>query len=181
MLPPPDDPAPARRISRAPLIVAIAGLALAGMLVYLGAKLAAVPAASPDLSRPGTAAQPRDVNVIMRDYVFNPTPLYLVAGETVTLRVINGGMLNHELVLGDQAVQLAWAQANAAASPAGPLSSPPRASVAPGTDGVEVLLGPGQSAALTYSVPVGQRLELVCHLPGHVERGMVGSVILPTP
>lgn len=74
---------PARRISRAPVVITVGGLALAGVLVILGGKLAAAPAATPDLSRPGTPADPRPVTVIMRDYVFNPTPLYLVAGETV--------------------------------------------------------------------------------------------------
>ena len=55
-------------------------------------------------SRARTVA-PRDVNVIMRDYHFDPTPLYLYAGETVRLNVFNGGMVEHELVLGDAAVQ----------------------------------------------------------------------------
>lgn len=179
MTEPPKDQ-PARRISRAPVVITVGGLALAGVLVILGGKLAAAPAATPDLSRPGTPADPRPVTVIMRDYVFNPTPLYLVAGETVEFRLFNAGMIAHEFVLGDQAVQAAWASADAAASAPGPLSTPPPASVPAGTGGVEVILGPGESRNFTYSVPIGQALQLVCHLPGHAERGMVGSVILAT-
>jgi len=130
---------------------------------------------------PSLHSQIGPVTVIMRDYVFNPTPLYLVPGETVTFSVINGGLLPHEFVLGDASVQDAWATANAAAGPAAPLATAAPASVPPGTGGIELVLDPGQQATVTYPVPAGQPLQLMCHLPGHVERGMVGSVILATP
>ena len=175
MTPKPDSTA---RTSRAPVLVLIAGLALAAALVLLGARLAANPAPPPDLSRPGTQARPRAVNVILRDYAFNPTPLYLVPGETVQLNVINGGLVAHEFVLGDDEVQRAWAAANAAATPPAALASAPPASVAPSTGGVRVLLASGGSASLHYEVPSGVRLELACHLPGHVAEGMIGEVVL---
>ena len=44
-------------------------------------------------------------------------PVVLVAGETVRLRVLNGGLVAHELTLGDEAVQAAWARADAAVTP----------------------------------------------------------------
>ncbi len=179
-MPPNEEDARPRRISRAPVAVTLVGLALAGILVFIGAKLAAAPAPTPDLSSPGTADQPRPVVVIMRDYVFNPTPLFLVPGETIELQVINAGLVAHELVLGDQNVQQAWASANAAATPPGAFASPPRASVPPGVGGIEVVLTPGQAQAFIYHVPADQALQLVCQLPGHVARGMVGSVILAT-
>lgn len=179
-MPPAVDNVEPPKISRLPVVVTLAGLALAGVLVFIGAKLAAAPAPTPDLSRPGTADQPRPVVVIMRDYVFNPTPLYLVPGETVEFQVINAGMVPHEFVLGDQSVQQAWASANAAATPAGAFATPPRASVAPEVGGLEVQLTPGQAQAFIYHVPADGALQLVCHLPGHVEKGMVGSVILAT-
>jgi uncharacterized cupredoxin-like copper-binding protein len=175
-----EEDATPRKISRLPVAVTLIGLALAGVLVFIGAKLAAAPAPTPDLSNPGTADKPRPVVVIMRDYVFNPTPLFLVPGETIELQVINAGLVSHELVLGDQNVQQAWASANAAATPPGAFASPPRASVPPGVGGLEVLLAPGQAQAFVYQVPADQALQLVCQLPGHVARGMVGSVILAT-
>jgi uncharacterized cupredoxin-like copper-binding protein len=165
-------------VSRWPVIVTVAGLALAGVLVYVGGKLAASPAPSPDLSHPGTTNDPRQVAVVMHDYVFTPAPLYLVAGETVEFHVINGGMLDHEFVLGDDSVQQAWAAADAAATPVGPLATAPAASVPPGTGGIRIFLKPGEQATAVYTVLTGPALQLVCHLPGHVERGMVGSVIL---
>lgn len=163
------------------MVITIGGLAIALVLVYIGGRLDAAPGPTPDLSHPGTADQPRPVTVIMRDYVFNPTPLYLVPGETVKFTVINGGLLPHEFVLGDAAVQGAWAAANAVASPPGPLASAPPASVPPGTGGIELVLKPGQQSQVLYTVPGAEQLQLMCHLPGHVEHGMVGSVILATP
>ena len=173
-----DGSAAERNISRAPVIVLIVGAALAVGLVLLGAQLAAAPAALPAAATPGSAAQPRDVTVVMHDYSFQPNPLELFAGETVRLNVINGGMLAHELVLGDGAVQQAWSQADALATPAALLASPPPASVAPDVGGVRVLLGSGQTTTVVYQVPANQPLQLMCHLPGHVEHGMVAEVLI---
>jgi uncharacterized cupredoxin-like copper-binding protein len=166
-----------QRISRAPLSVVGIGAALAVGLVVLGARLADRPAPSPDLSSPGTATGPRQVSVIMRDYVFNPSTLYLVAGETVEFRIFNAGMVEHEFVLGDAGVQAAWRAADQANSPA-PFTSPPPASVSPQMGGLRVLLSSGATADVLYEVPVGDELQLFCHLPGHAERGMVGEVVL---
>jgi uncharacterized cupredoxin-like copper-binding protein len=168
-----------RRISRAPVYVVVAGLALAITLVLIGARLAAAPPPTPDLTRPGSAASPRPVNVIMRDYLFNPTPLHLVPGEVVEFAIINAGLVEHEFVLGDEQVQQAWAEAHLRATPPAPFASPPPASVPPAVAGLRVLLGSGDSARVRYEVPAdGERLLLMCHLPGHVERGMVGRIEL---
>lgn len=170
---------PARvTISRAPVLVLVVGLALAGALVLLGATMAGAPAPAPSIASPGIASAPRAVNVILRDYGFDPTPLYLVAGETVRLNIVNGGLVEHELVLGDAAVQQAWRAADAAATPPAPFATAPPASVAPGTGGLRVLLPSGGSGSLLYQVPIDAPLELFCHLPGHTEQGMIGEVVL---
>lgn len=165
-----------RRVSRAPVLVFAGGIILALGLVLLGARIAAAPAPPPDLSRAGTPGEPREVNVIMRDYVFNPSTIHLLAGEAVQFNVINGGLVAHEFVLGGDAVQGAWATAHSRATPPAPFATPAAASVPPGTGGVRVLLGPGEFATLRHVVPKDAELQLACHLPGHVERGMVAQV-----
>ena len=145
----------------------VVGLGLAVGLVLLGSDLAARPGASPAIGQPGTVAAPRDVNVIMRDYHFDPTPLYLYPGETVRFNIVNGGMLEHELVLGD-----------AAATPAAPFATTPPASAPAGTGGLRVVLPSGASLSVLYEVPRDVDLLLLCNLPGHSERGMVGQVVL---
>ena len=158
------------------MVVLVVGLSLAFALVLLGGQLANRPAPPPDLSSPGTPEQPRSVNVLLHDYRFSPRTLHLVGGETVRFEVINAGLVEHEMVLGDDPVQRAWADAHAQATPPGPFASPPPASVRPDVGGLRVLLGPGQSTSVSYQVPTDQALQLMCHLPGHLERGMVGGV-----
>jgi uncharacterized cupredoxin-like copper-binding protein len=161
------------------VLVLVLGLGLAVGLVLLGAALAGAPAPAPQIAQPGTADAPRVVNVILRDYRFDPSPLYLVPGETVRLNVVNGGMVEHELVLGDTGVQDAWANADAAATPPAPFATSPPASVPPGTGGLRILLASGAPlTTVDYTVPIAGGVELVCHLPGHVEKGMVGEVVL---
>ena len=134
---------PARRPSLAPLVVVAVFFVVIITLVLIGAQRSAEPAPSIAIARPGTPDQPRPVTVLMRDYLFDPTPLVLVAGETIRLTVFSAGMTSHELVLGDRAVQDAWALADAAATPPAPFTTAPPASVAPGTGGVRLLLPSG--------------------------------------
>jgi uncharacterized cupredoxin-like copper-binding protein len=171
----------ARRISRGPVVALIVGAGLAISLVLLGATLAGAPAPTPAASlQPGTAVAPRDVNVIMRDYHFDPTPLYLFPGEQVRLNVFNGGMVEHELVLGDAAVQAAWTTANAAATPPAPFATAPPASVDPGVGGLRLFLASGGSASVIYNVPESGALAMMCHIPGHLEKGMTTDVVFVT-
>ena len=167
-----------RPISRLPVLVLVVGLSIALGLVILGADLAARPVESPPIGTPGVAASPRVVTVIMRDYRFDPTPLYLYQNETIELNVVNAGMVEHELVLGDAAVQAAWASADAAATPPAPFTTAPPASAPVDTGGLRVLLKSGESASVDFTVPEGGDLLLVCNIPGHEQRGMVGQVVL---
>jgi hypothetical protein len=140
-----------------------------------GCDEAAVPA-TPAIT-PGTAAAPRQVNVILKDYVFVPGIVDLVPGETVTLNVVNGGLDVHELVLGPRAVQDAWeaAEEPAANPPPGPT---PQVSVPPALEGLRVVVGSGDTETVTYEVPedLGEQLLLGCHISDHWERGMAGAV-----
>lgn len=154
----------------------VAGFAIAIALVLFA--LRGFPASPPSIDRAGSAEAPRDVSVIMRDYRFQPDPLTLVPGERVRFTVLNGGLEPHEFVLGDGAVQRAWESADAAATPPLPLTTAPPASVPPGTGGLRVLLGSGSQVSAVFDVPETGALLLMCHLPGHVEAGMVGQVRL---
>jgi uncharacterized cupredoxin-like copper-binding protein len=161
--------------------VLVVGAALVVTLVLLGAALAGAPAPTPAASlQPGTDAAPRDISVIMRDYHFDPTPLYLYPGETVRINVFNAGMIEHELVLGDADVQRAWAAADALATPPAPFATAPPASVGPEVGGLRIYLPSGGSATEIYHVPATGPLEMVCHIPGHLEKGMTTDVVFIT-
>lgn len=159
-------------------MVVVGFLVVAVILVLIGAERSAAPAPSVSIARPGTSAEPRDVVVIMRDYLFDPTPLVLVPGETVRMTVFDAGLQPHELVLGDARVQEAWAAAHAAATPPAPFATPPPASVPPTTGGLRVWVGSGDRTTVVWTVPAEGDLLLMCHLPGHIAQGMVGRVEL---
>lgn len=133
--------------------------------------------------RPGSSAAPREVNIVLKDWLFLPDPLDVVPGETVLLHVINGGLDIHELVVGDQAVQDAWETAEAAHAdpPPGPT---PAVSVDPSRAGVRIVLASGQRVDLTWSAPdaaaVGGLL-LGCHIPGHWAKGMRAAFRVAVP
>lgn len=171
----------APRISRAPVVIVAAFFAVAIALVLIGAQRSLDPAPEIAIDRPGTPESPRAVTVVMHDYRFDPTPLVLIPGETIRLTVFNGGLVSHELALGEREMQLAWQRADAAASPPAPFTTAPPASVPPGTGGWRLLVGSGRQAVLELTVPATGTLLLLCNLPGHIERGMVGRVELRSP
>jgi len=150
---------------------------IATVLIFFGATRSTAP---PDVEimAAGTTDQPREVTVIMRDYRFEPTPVVLVPGETVRFTIFNAGLEVHDFVIGDAEVQQAWSIADAEATPPNPLATAPPASVPPETGGLRVFLRSGEQATVDYAVPGGEQLSLLCHIPGHIEKGMVGRVDL---
>jgi uncharacterized cupredoxin-like copper-binding protein len=145
---------------------------------------AGVGAATPPIS-PGSSSAPREVNIVMKDWIFLPNPVDVIPGETVLLHLVNGGLEIHELVIGDQSVQDAWEAAELATinAPPGPT---PAVSVPPSVAGIRVVVPSGQRVDVTWTVPssaaaVG-RLLLGCHIPSHWAKGMRAAFRLaPTP
>src|SRR3954469_21720403 len=86
-----------------------------------------------------TSAAPREVNMVLKDWVFLPDPVDVVPGETVLLHVVNGGLEIHELVIGDQRVQDAW-EATELATIDAPPGPTPVVSVAPDVTGLRVVV-----------------------------------------
>ena len=43
---------------------------------------------------------------------------------------------------------------------------------------LRVFLRSGEQASVDYAVPGDEQLSLLCHIPGHIEKGMVGRVDL---
>jgi uncharacterized cupredoxin-like copper-binding protein len=167
-----------RPISRAPVIIVVVFGVIATALVFIGMQRPGEPPPDVDITTAGTADDPRPVTVIMRDYRFDPTPVVLVPGETVRFTIFNAGLEVHDFVIGDADVQQAWSIADAAATPPNLFATAPPASVPPGTGGLRVFLRSGEQASVDYDVPSDELLSLLCHIPGHIEKGMVGAVDL---
>jgi uncharacterized cupredoxin-like copper-binding protein len=156
-------------------------LVLAAAVSFALACEAGPPPATPPIVA-GSADAPREVNVIAKDWLFQPPSVDVVAGETVVFHVVNGGLDIHEAVIGDDLVQDAWERAEAATvgHPPGPT---PLVSVPPDVAGIRVVVPSGQRVDVTWTVPTGPVSGLVigCHIPGHWERGMVVPIRFVQP
>ena len=150
-------------------LATLATLALAAAVV-LGA-CSSADATPPPIDRPGTPDQPREVNIVAKDYLFVPPEVRLIPGETVLLHVVNGGLAVHEVVIGDGTVQDAWeiAEAQTEGAPPGPT---PFVGVPPGVGGLRIVVGSGERRDVLYRVPDGGPLVVGCHIPGHYAKGM---------
>jgi uncharacterized cupredoxin-like copper-binding protein len=158
------------------------GLVAVAFIASGVAACAGDPTSTPPIS-PGSAAVPREVNIIASDYTFVPPTVDLVPGETVLLHVINGGLTIHEAVIGDDRVQAAWeaAEATTANAPPGPT---PVVSVPPDVMGVRIVVSSGQRVDLRWNVPTDAAATpwvVGCHIPGHWARGMSVPVRFVTP
>jgi uncharacterized cupredoxin-like copper-binding protein len=165
-----------------PLACLVVALVTAVASTVLAACDAGPAPATPPI-RPGTSSAPREVNVVLKDWVFLPDPVDVIPGETVLLHVINGGLEVHELVIGDEAVQDAWEVAEAAHADAPP-GPTPAVSVAPQAAGIRVVVASGQRIDLIWSVPdlaATGRLILGCHIPGHWAKGMRAAIRIAVP
>lgn len=120
----------------------------------------------------------------MKDWVFLPDPVDVVPGETVLLHIVNGGLVVHEAVIGDQTVQDAWEAAEGAAAdpPPGPT---PVVSVPGDVAGIRVVVESGKRVDVTWTVPSSaatvRALVLGCHIPGHWAQGMRAVIRVATP
>jgi uncharacterized cupredoxin-like copper-binding protein len=145
-------------------------LAVATMLVAGGLVLAAC----------GTAEPATDVSVSMTEFDFEPDDITLPVGEEVTIRLTNDGDIRHEFMVGRDVM-------TDNGTPAGhmhdffdgihPTVVPEDAVVADdhhAHGGFMVMLDPGQSADVTFTVPEGKtgEWEIGCFEPGHHEAGM---------
>ena len=163
-------------------IRALLASALVGVLVVGACDVGSPPATPPIV--PGGSSAPREVNVVLKDWVVLPDPIDVVPGETILLHVVNGGLDVHEVVIGDLAVQDAWEIAEAAAAdpPPGPT---PLVTVGPEVAGVRIVVASGQRVDAIWTVPTDATalagIVLGCHIPGHWAKGMRAALRVARP
>ena len=107
----------------------------------------------------------RTVVVTMRHSRFEPAAVRVDPGERVRFVLRNTDPIDHEFILGDDAVQRRHEQGR----------ERQHHGEVPGERSVAA----GQEAATTYAFPQaldGRVLEFACHLPGHYAYGMHGTV-----
>ncbi|MBK1713759.1 cupredoxin domain-containing protein [Rubrivivax gelatinosus] len=115
--------------------------------------------------KPGAAS--RSVRVVMNDTMrFDPATIVVRRGETLRIVGANGGRLEHEFVIGTPELLREHAAAMRA--------DPAMAHQDPNT----LRLAPGASGEIVWQFTQRGTFEFACLLPGHLEAGMVGKVIV---
>jgi uncharacterized cupredoxin-like copper-binding protein len=131
--------------------------ALAGLLTLLVGVSAASGAA---------AAHPTEDTVAMSIHHsrFDPETIAVEPGQTVRFVIRNTDPIDHEFILGDEEMQRVHEDGTEA-------HHPPR----PG----EISVPAGETVVTTYTFPAASgELIFGCHLPGHYDFGMRGTVTI---
>jgi uncharacterized cupredoxin-like copper-binding protein len=107
------------------------------------------------------------VNVDMSYSTYSLQDLHVYEGTLVRFVVTNHDPINHEFIVGDDAVHARHAHGHEAFHPP-----------VPG----EVSVGPGETGLTTYLFDQPGTVVYACHLPRHLEYGMVGEITVdPLP
>ncbi|HET7726854.1 MAG TPA: cupredoxin domain-containing protein [Candidatus Limnocylindrales bacterium] len=130
---------------------AILGVTSAALLVAAGTLAVAA-----DPSRPVTAAQVR-----IRHSQFAPDELIVPAGVPVTITIVNDDPIDHEWIVGDEALH---ARHRSGSEPVHD------------TRPTEVTLPALSTRTTTVRFAAPGEYRFVCHLPGHEGYGMTGIV-----
>lgn len=107
------------------------------------------------------AAGERTVEIVIEHSRFIPDHFAFPVGADVRFVVINNDPISHELIIGDESVQLVHelgAEAHHGAKPG------------------EVTVPPGTTRATTYTFDHAGRTLFGCHAPNHYAYGMHGTI-----
>lgn len=111
----------------------------------------------------GAAAGSRTVAIAVRYSAFSPQAIRVPAGVPITFRLINDDPIDHEWIVGDEAVHIAHRTGTEPAHDSRP---------------TEVTMPALETRTTTVTFDAPGRLSFVCHLPGHEAYGMVGALVV---
>lgn len=97
---------------------------------------------------------------------FEPASLEVGKGTVVAFEVANDSKVDHEFVLGDEDVQKNHSDMMSSMSEHGDMEDEPNA----------VMLPPGAEKTIVWRFSEPGTFEFACHVAGHYEAGMAGTV-----
>ena len=117
----------------------------------------------------GSAADPRDATTTIEvetldSMAFSPEEVTVERGDVVLFVVENTGKLPHELTIGDEAEQQRHAEE---------MSDP---GMTAHDHPFSVLVAPGETKEIAWEFGEAGDFLYGCHVPGHYEAGMVGTI-----
>lgn len=129
--------------------------------VVTAASTQALTAASADPNRDTLGPEPVTVVIDIEHSEFVPASIPVAEGTTVRFVVVNNDPINHELIVGPQAVH--DRHRDGAEREHGAVAG-------------EVSVPPLERRVTTYTFDEPGTIEMACHLPSHYDYGMRGTV-----
>lgn len=120
---------------------------------------------------PGTVDEPREIVVTMTDDLrYDPDTIEVRAGETIRFVVTNPTPLDHDFTVGDEMTQMHHEEemADFYGHDGGDMHHRDASNA--------VLVAPGETAELVVTFETPGELLIGCHVPGHYEAGMRGTI-----
>jgi uncharacterized cupredoxin-like copper-binding protein len=125
----------------------------------------------------------RVVEVTMNDdFSFDPATIDVAAGETITFKLVNGGVIGHDFTIGDDATQDAHEIEMAEMADMdmededADMDMESEDEEGHGADSNAVTVAAGEQGELTWTfADAGETILFGCHEPGHYDAGMVGD------
>lgn len=145
--------APPMTRNRARLVLGAGALALAALLGVTAAVLA-----GPLAPKPAT-----NVEIVIRYSHFEPARITVPVGVPITITLRNDDPIDHEWIVGDEAVHAVHRVGTELLHPSRP---------------TEVVIPAGETRVTTVTFTSTGSLQYICHLPAHEAYGMVGTVTI---
>lgn len=141
--------------SRARLLI---GAGLVAGSVALGATAVVLAGGLGPAPKPATK-----IEIVIHYSHFEPSEISVPVGVPVTITLRNDDPIDHEWIVGDEAVHAVHRVGTE-------LLHPSRST--------EVVIPAGQTRVTTVTFETSGSLQYICHLPGHEAYGMVGKVTI---
>jgi uncharacterized cupredoxin-like copper-binding protein len=111
----------------------------------------------------GTSAPTTEIDLIMTDFQYSPNSFTVPAGEKITIHLVNSGAVVHNFIIMNPG--------QTAGSEFGDEDLP--------NVYWKLEVSPGNDSSTTFTAPEEPgEYEVVCSIPGHVQAGMVGRLIV---
>ncbi len=114
----------------------------------------------------GAASASTSFEVDMKEFMFEPTDFTVPAGKEISIQLVNDGAIVHEYVIMKLGKEVSL-----------PFDENDQENIY-----WEYEADPGQTINVTFTAPSEPgEYQVVCGIPGHLEAGMIGKLIVVKP
>jgi uncharacterized cupredoxin-like copper-binding protein len=118
---------------------------------------------------PAAAAYPSKITVLANEYLYAPNHIDLKAGQPVTLTIVNGGKVDHDMKSEIPLTGLSYTKSD---------NEPGEQADNAAKNVYDVDFNVGTTAVITFTPTTAGSFPFRCDQPGHTEAGMTGVFVV---